>query len=362
MSAEAVTVTEVRVLEGPNLYFTRPAVKVSLECPGYLAADEEQLRELGHRLGLRGVRPGARRLRPAAAVRHAPGGARRPARRARLGHHPARRTDPHRQHPRPGRRRLPVALAGPRRRPRGVAGHGPRTARRRHAGGGRAGHPGRRRARVGGRAGCAAGAGDPAHPRRVRDRHERQDHDHPAAGPHRDDRRARHRRGAPPTASSSRASCSRRATTPARPAPAPCSAAPGVQLGILETARGGMLLKGMGVSANDVSVVTNVVRRPPRAAGHRHRRPARRGQGDRHPGRPSRPAGSCSTVTTPGSGRCAAGARGRPWAFSLDPDSPALRESLNAGGRAATVLDGDLVVLSPDGGPRPPGARSWTCR
>ena len=29
-------------------------------------------------------------------------------------------------------------------------------------------------------------------------------------------------------------------------------AAPGVQLGILETARGGMLLKGMGVSANDV--------------------------------------------------------------------------------------------------------------
>src|SRR6185295_19510131 len=38
MSAEAVTVTEVRVLEGPNLYFARPAVKVSLECPGYLAA------------------------------------------------------------------------------------------------------------------------------------------------------------------------------------------------------------------------------------------------------------------------------------------------------------------------------------
>ena len=59
MSAEAVTVTEVRVLEGPNLYFARPAVKVSLECPGYLAAGEAQLRELGHRLGLRGVRPGA---------------------------------------------------------------------------------------------------------------------------------------------------------------------------------------------------------------------------------------------------------------------------------------------------------------
>ena len=33
---------------------------------------------------------------------------------------------------------------------------------------------------------------------------------------------------------------------------------PGLELGLLETARGGMLLKGMGVTTNDVSVVTNV--------------------------------------------------------------------------------------------------------
>ncbi len=33
---------------------------------------------------------------------------------------------------------------------------------------------------------------------------------------------------------------------------------PGLDIGILETARGGMLLRGMGVTANDVSVVTNV--------------------------------------------------------------------------------------------------------
>ena len=33
---------------------------------------------------------------------------------------------------------------------------------------------------------------------------------------------------------------------------------PGLEVGILETARGGMLLKGMGVTQNDVSVVTNV--------------------------------------------------------------------------------------------------------
>ena len=29
----AVSVTEVRVLEGPNLYFAKPAIKVSLELP-----------------------------------------------------------------------------------------------------------------------------------------------------------------------------------------------------------------------------------------------------------------------------------------------------------------------------------------
>ena len=65
--------------------------------------------------------------------------------------------------------------------------------------------------------------------------------------------------------------------------------APGVQIGILETARGGMLLRGMGVAHNDVSVVTNVSADHLGHAGHRHRRPARRGQGHRHPGHP--PAG-----------------------------------------------------------------------
>ena len=51
-----------------------------------------------------------------------------------------------------------------------------------------------------------------------------------------------------------------------------------------------------------------------------------------------------------------AGARAGRGCSACDPDSPALRESLNAGGRAVTVLDGDLVVLWPGRGPRPPGA------
>ena len=39
------------------------------------------------------------------------------------------------------------------------------------------------------------------------------------------------------------------------------------------------------------------------------------------------------------------GIRARPWVFALSPDSPAVRQALNEGGRAATVLDGDLVLL-----------------
>ncbi|MEO6145437.1 MAG: tetratricopeptide repeat protein, partial [Dermatophilaceae bacterium] len=46
-----------------------------------------------------------------------------------------------------------------------------------------------------------------------------------------------------------------------------------------------------------------------------------------------------------------AGIKARPWVFSLDPDSPALRESFNLGGRGITVLDGDMVVLRPHGDP-----------
>ena len=35
---EAVVATEVRLLEGPNLYFTSPAVKIMLSMPAYLEA------------------------------------------------------------------------------------------------------------------------------------------------------------------------------------------------------------------------------------------------------------------------------------------------------------------------------------
>ena len=71
-----VDTREVRLLEGPNLYFPRPAVKVTLALPGYLAAPVDDVAcGLPRPLGLR-ARP-ARRAR----LRAAPAGA-RPRRRA----------------------------------------------------------------------------------------------------------------------------------------------------------------------------------------------------------------------------------------------------------------------------------------
>ena len=54
-----VTTREVRLLEGPNLYFPRPAVQVTLDLPGYLTASADELRAVCAALGLRRASPGA---------------------------------------------------------------------------------------------------------------------------------------------------------------------------------------------------------------------------------------------------------------------------------------------------------------
>ena len=54
-----VDTREVRLLEGPNLYFPRPAVKVTLALPGYLDAPVETLRSVSSAAGLRRGQPGA---------------------------------------------------------------------------------------------------------------------------------------------------------------------------------------------------------------------------------------------------------------------------------------------------------------
>jgi cyanophycin synthetase len=120
-----------------------------------------------------------------------------------------------------------------------------------------------------------------------------------------------------------------------------------VQVAVLETARGGLLLRGMGVAANDVSVVTNV------SADHLGL------QGIDTVDQLAEVKAVITHVTRPQGWvvlngedprvfAMRSGLRARTWVFALSPDSPAVRQALNEGGRAATVLDGDLVLLGVD--------------
>jgi cyanophycin synthetase len=121
-------------------------------------------------------------------------------------------------------------------------------------------------------------------------------------------------------------------------------AQPGVELAVLETARGGILRRGVGVAHNDVAVVTNV------SADHL-------GLGGIHTldqlaevkatiVRITRPSGwVVLNADDPRTLAMRRQSRARPFLFALDPDAPGLREAQSEGGRAATVLDGDLVVL-----------------
>ena len=111
---------------------------------------------------------------------------------------------------------------------------------------------------------------------------------------------------------------------------------------ILETARGGMLIRGSGVRHNDVAVVTNV------SADHLGlhgvdtvdqlaevkaivTRITRRGGWD------------VLNADDPRVLAMRRHATGRPWLCSLHPDQPALHEAQHEGGRAMTVLDGALT-------------------
>jgi cyanophycin synthetase len=122
-----------------------------------------------------------------------------------------------------------------------------------------------------------------------------------------------------------------------------------VDVAVLETARGGLLLRGMGVAWNDVSVVTNV------AADHLGL------QGIDTVDQLAEVKAVVTRVTRPNGWlvlngedprafAMRSGSRARTWVFCLSPDSPAVRQTLTEGGRATTVLDGDLVLLGEGGG------------
>jgi cyanophycin synthetase len=116
---------------------------------------------------------------------------------------------------------------------------------------------------------------------------------------------------------------------------------------VLETARGGILLRGIGVMHNDVAVVTNV------SADHLGL------QGIHTVDQLAEVKSTITRITRPGGWDVLNAddprvlsmrrlATGRPWLFSLDPEHPALRETLADGGRATTVLDGRLSWLGDD--------------
>jgi cyanophycin synthetase len=344
----SVRVDEVRVLEGPNLYFSRPAIKVSLHLAGYLDLSRPRAETLAASLGMRSVRPGKRgtALRQRFVMRMirtvmrrlgAEIGAGRLGVRVRAGATPA-----------------DVVVAFP--------------------------WVNRTRGRVAGeQLGRALGEllGRTAHADEILERAANAVLDTPdGPGPS----------VLTPTVPVASITGTNGKTTTTRLLAHMCMTAgmrtawsstdgvvvmgemkeegdysgpagaravletPGLEVGILETARGGMLLKGMGVTANDVSVVTNV------SADHLGL------QGIDTLDQLAEVKAIVTTVTKregwvvlngddPRVWAMHFGIRAKPWAFSLDPGSPALWESINAGGRGITVLDGDIVVLTPNGDP-----------
>ena len=343
---------ELRVLDGPNLYVSRPAVKLTLDAHALGALPEATVQEIAKSAGLTGSRPGE------------PGSGQRQRFSLRLLVHLTRQvaaasgTVRLAVRARPGTDVDHLVLAYPwRRRGRAEAlAHGSgRRRRRAHRGAG--GRPRRTRRASGprGRPRGRARSAAAAHPGRLDHRHQRQDHDHPDPRPPVHDGWAVPPGGRAPTASTSTADSIEEGDW-SGPGGARLVLEEPVDVAVLETARGGLLLRGMGVAANDVSVVTNV------SADHLGL------QGIDTVDQLAEVKAVITQVTRPQGWAVLngedprvfamrSGIRARPWVFALSPDSPAIRQALNEGGRAATVLDGDLVLLGgPDRGSRPPAA------
>jgi len=120
---------------------------------------------------------------------------------------------------------------------------------------------------------------------------------------------------------------------------------PGIDLAVLETARGGILLRGMGTDHNDVAVVTNVTEDHLDQYGIRTLDQLAEVKATIT--RITQPAGwDVLNADDPRVLAMRRLATGRPWLFSLDADHPAIRTTLAEGGRAISVLDGALVVMT----------------
>jgi cyanophycin synthetase len=335
----AARLVELRILDGPNLYFPRPAVKVTLAVPGWLRASEDRVAAVARALGIGRFEPGGRasdqRVRAVARIgaqvarRIAErAGARRLAVRGRPG-------------PEPGQ----VVVAFPWRR-RGsadalghAAAHAMTEMLRRS--------PERLLAELAERVDSADPGPEPAVPDptipviQVTGTNGKTTttrliaHIVMGAGKHvgysstdgvyRDGRLVE--RG---DYSGFGGASMALATQP--------------DVAVLETARGGILLRGIGVQHNDVAVVTNVS--ADHLGLHGVHTVDQLAEVKATITRITRPEGwAVLNADDPRVLAMRRYATGRPWLVSLDHDHPAFREALGEGGRAMTVLDGWIVWL-----------------
>ncbi len=357
------TLVELRVLDGPNLYFTRPAVKLTLAAPGWLAATEGRAADRGAALGLRvaaadprGNGSGSPRARPGA-----PGSEQRLRFVARLAAHLTRQLSEAMHtdlgvRSRPGPDPSQIVVAYPWRRRTAAEAFGREVASLLDA---------------------SLTARRPL-ARQLEEARARLLAVEPGPRPTVPDPRV-------PviqvTGTNGKTSTVRLLAHIARAAgrtvafsstdgvylngslveagdysgfvgAARALAQPGVDFAILETARGGILLRGIGALHNDVAVVTNV------SADHLDLHGIRTldqlAEVKAAITRITRPNGwDVLNADDPRVLAMRKGIRGRPWLTALDPEHPALRQALMDGGRGMTVIDGRMVVLEPGHDPRP---------
>src|SRR5215216_2116440 len=125
---------------------------------------------------------------------------------------------------------------------------------------------------------------------------------------------------------------------------------PGVELAVTETARGGILRRGVGIAYNDVSVVTNI------SADHLGLDGIdtldQLAEVKAVITKITKPDGWCVlNADDPRTYGMRLGVKAQIWVFTRDPDSPSGRSVLSEGGRMTTLLQGWICAVQPRADP-----------
>jgi cyanophycin synthetase len=343
---------ELRVLDGPNLYFTRPAIKLTLAVPGWLEMDEARAATLAAAAGLRGIdleAPSASRVRPGVANTQS-----RLRFVARLAAHVTRSLasaagSALAVRSRPGPDPATVVVAFPWRRRGSAEALGKEVAEVLRA------VPGARRSfgRMLTEAARRVEHADPGPVPSV------PDPEMPVIAVTGTNGKTTTVRGLAHVIRSAGLNVSYSSTDGVYfngrlveegdysgfGGAARALSQPGVDVAVLETARGGILLRGIGTMHNSVAVVTNVS--ADHLGLHGINSLDQLAEVKSTITRITRPDGwDVLNADDPRALAMRRGIRGRPWVFSLDPDHPAIRAAVAEGGRATTVIDGQLTYLT----------------